>query len=28
MNHTLFAKKCDRHGFDLGLLQTKLFGPW
>jgi hypothetical protein len=28
MNHTLFVKKCDQHGFDLGLLQMKLFGPW
>jgi hypothetical protein len=28
MNHTLFVKKCDQHVFDLGLLQTKLFGPW
>jgi elongation factor P hydroxylase len=28
MNHTLFFKKCDHQGFDLGPLQTKLFGPW
>jgi hypothetical protein len=28
MNHTLFVKKFDQHGFDLGLLQTKLFGLW
>jgi hypothetical protein len=27
MNHTLFVKKCDQHGFNLGLLQTKLLGP-
>jgi hypothetical protein len=24
MNHTLFVKKCDQHGFE----QTNLFGPW
>jgi hypothetical protein len=28
MNHTLFVKKYDQHGFDFGLLQTKLSGPW
>jgi hypothetical protein len=28
MNRTLFVKKYDQHGFDLGLFQTKLFGPW
>jgi hypothetical protein len=27
MNHTLFVKTYDQHGFDLGLFQTKLVGP-
>jgi hypothetical protein len=26
MNHILFVKKCDQQGFELGLLQIKLFG--
>jgi hypothetical protein len=26
MHHTLFVKKCNEHGFDLGTLQTKLLG--
>jgi hypothetical protein len=28
INHTLFVKKCDQHGFDLGLWQTTYFGLW
>jgi hypothetical protein len=26
INHTLFVKKCDQHGFDLGQLQRKFLG--
>jgi hypothetical protein len=26
MNHSLFVKKCDQYGVDLGLLQKKHFG--
>jgi hypothetical protein len=28
MYHTLVLKKYDQHVFNLGLLQSKLFGPW
>jgi hypothetical protein len=26
MDRIIFVKKCDQHGFGLGLLQTKLLG--